>query len=144
MITVGRNMSATSITLISFIGVTISMLILLSASEGDWRIFAFVLLLGACYGVISIAKPLVTADLLGRDGFGAISGAPAPPFVALMAAAPFVAVLLWRAGGYDLTILAGAGATLLAAPLLILARRAALHRPAPSSNAATRETSDDL
>lgn len=144
MITAGRNMSATNITLISFAGIALSMLILLSASGGDWRIFAFVTLLGACYGVISITKPLVTADLLGRDGFGAISGALALPYVALMAAAPFVAVLLWRAGGYDLTIFVGGGAALAGAPLLMMARRAALRRTAPSSNAAARETSDDL
>ena len=101
-------------------------------------------LLGACYGVVSIAKPLVTADLLGRDGFGAISGALALPFVALMAAAPFVAVLLWRAGGYDLMIIVGAAAAFAGAPLLILARSAALRRAAASSNAAPRETTDDL
>jgi len=70
MITVGRNLSATNITLISFTGIAFSMMILLTASEGDWRIFAFVLLLGACYGVISLAKPLVTADLLGTLDFG--------------------------------------------------------------------------
>lgn len=143
MITVGRNLSATNITLISFTGIAFSMLILLTASEGDWRIFAFVLLLGACYGVISIAKPLVTADLLGRDGFGAISGALALPYVALMAAAPFVAVLLWRAGGYDLTIVVAAAAALAGVPLLIMAQRAALRRPSPWSNAAAKETSDD-
>ncbi len=144
MITMGRNLSATTITLISFVGVAVSMLILLSASEGDWRIFAFVLLLGACYGAISITKPLVTADLLGRDGFGAISGALALPYVALMAAAPFVAVLLWRWGGYDLTILVGGVAALAGAPLLIMAQRTALRRSQPSSNASAREMSDDL
>lgn len=144
MITIGRNMSATNITLVSFFGIAASMLILLSASESDVRVFVFVILLGACYGVISIAKPLVTADLLGRDGFGAISGQLALPFVACMAAAPFVAVLLWRAGGYDLTIGVGAAAALVAAPLLIMARRTALRRTTPSSNAAAKETSDDL
>ena len=144
MITVGRNMSATNITLISFVGMSLSLLILLTASGGDWRIFAFVIMLGAFYGVISITKPLVTADLLGRDGFGAISGSLALPFVAMMAAAPFFAVLLWRAGGYDLMIAVAAAATLIAAPLLIMARRAALRRITSSSNAAPRETSDDL
>ncbi len=144
MITLGRNMSAVTITLISFAGIALSMFILLSASEGDWRIFAFVLLLGACYGVISITRPLVTADLLGREGFGAISGSLALPYVALLAAAPFVAVLLWRWGGYDLTIMVGAAAALAGAPLLIIAQRTALHRSQPSSNASTREISDDL
>lgn len=144
MITVGRGLSATNISLVSFLGIALSMLILLTASDGDWRIFIFVLLLGACNGVISIAKPLVTADLLGREGFGAISGALALPFIALMAAAPFIAVLLWRAGGYDLTIMVGGVAALAGAPLLMLAQRAALRRAQPSSNAALKETSDDL
>ncbi len=61
-----------------------------------------------------------------------------------MAAAPFIAVLLWRAGGYDLTIMVGGVAALAGAPLLMLAQRAALRRAQPSSNAALKETSDDL
>lgn len=135
MTTLGRNMSATTITLISFVGIAGSMAMLFSAANGDWRIFGFVILMGACYGALSITRPLVTVDLLGRDGFGAISGALALPYVALMAAAPFVAVLLWRAGGYDLMLALGVVAALLGVPLLILAQRTALRRPPPSTNA---------
>ncbi|MEM7267995.1 MAG: MFS transporter [Pseudomonadota bacterium] len=128
MMTAGRRLSGADITLISFGGIALSMLIMLSAQSGDWRIFGFVTLLGACYGVQSITKPLVTADLLGLAGFGAISGALALPYIAAVAAAPFAAVLFWRWGGYDLMLVAGAVFTTAAVPCLWLARRSALRR----------------
>ena len=64
----------------------------------------------------------------------------------LIADAVMFPMVAWRfaRGRYDLVIAVGAGAALAGAPLLVLARRAALRRAAPSSNAAPREMSDDL
>jgi MFS family permease len=67
-------------------------------------IYLFVLLQGAGNGVVSILRPLVTAQLLGRTGFGSISGAVAVPFVAATALGPSIGSLIWRWGGYDLVI----------------------------------------
>lgn len=124
IMTFGRRLSAATLAVISFAGIAVATGIMLTASGGDARIFAFVILLGACYGVVSIVKPLATADLLGRAGFGAINGALAVPYIACIAAAPFAAVLFWRWGGYDLTLAVGAGLAAAAALLMAAAPRA--------------------
>jgi MFS family permease len=87
---------------------------------------AFVLLEGAGYGVISIMRPVITAELLGRHNFGVISGLIAIPFVGAVAASPTVAAVLWQAAGYDSVILLAAGAALLG--LLSLLSAAMIHR----------------
>jgi MFS family permease len=67
-------------------------------------VFAFVLFQGSGYGVTSIVRPLVTAEFLGREGFGAISGAQATAVMSAFAIAPTIASLLWEVGDYDLVI----------------------------------------
>ena len=93
-------------------------------AKGEAQVFIGVIVFGAGYGVLSITRPLVTADFLGRRGFGAISGALASPFIAGTALAPFVAALLWRAGGYDLTLAVGGAFAIAGAIFLWLAERA--------------------
>ena len=66
--------------------------------------WCFVLLQGAGNGVTSIARPVLTAETLGRANFGAISGFIAMMFMLMMALSPSVASLLWSLGGYDLVI----------------------------------------
>lgn len=117
-----RARSAAALTLGAYCGIAASALTLLFVA-GAPGVFAFVLLLGASYGVLSILKPVLTADLLGRAGFGAVAGALAAPYVATFAAAPFLAGLLWRAGGYDLVLTVMAGLAALGFCLIALAAR---------------------
>ncbi|MCP5155830.1 MAG: MFS transporter [Ectothiorhodospiraceae bacterium] len=72
-------------------------------------VFLFVALQGSGYGVTSITRPVITADYLGRDGFGAISGAIAIGYMGAFAAGPTLGALLWSIGGYDLVLLACMG-----------------------------------
>ncbi len=65
-------------------------------------LLVFVALQGSGMGISSIMKPVVTAELLGRRGFGLISGMMAVLFLSAFAAAPFVGSLIWEAGGYRL------------------------------------------
>lgn len=118
-----RRRSPVAVTLVAFCGIALAALTLLGWS-GAPGVFAFVLLLGASYGVISITKPLVTADLLGRAGFGAIAGALATPYIAALAAAPFLAGLMWRRAGYDLVLGVTAGLAAIGFALILLAARA--------------------
>ncbi len=67
-------------------------------------IYVFVMLQGAGNGIISITRPVVTALLLGRTGFGTISGAVALPFVAATAIGPSVGSMIRGWGGYDAVI----------------------------------------
>ncbi len=86
----------------------------------------FVLLQGAGNGVVSIVRPVLTAECMGYEHFGAISGVIGMMFMAMLAIAPSVASILWRAGGYDLVI--GFAACCCAVSLLCLARVSSLRR----------------
>jgi len=74
---------------------------LILAGTAPVLLAAFVVLQGAGYGVTAISRPVVSATVLGRDGFGAISGALALPFITASAVAPTLAAAVWSVGGYD-------------------------------------------
>lgn len=88
-------------------------------------IYLFVLLQGSGYGVTSITRPIVTAILLGRAGFGAISGALALPFVTATALAPSIGSVIWHAGGYDAVIASMVGMILFGFICFLIAARLA-------------------
>lgn len=89
---------------IAFGGVTVASLILIAAGASAAMVFVFAALQGATYGLTSILKPAMTAEYLGRTGFGAISGWLALPYLAGFAIAPYLGALIWTAGGYDLVV----------------------------------------
>src|SRR3546814_2244314 len=68
---------------------------LITAGASPALLAAFVILEGAGYGVTAISRPVVSATVLGRDGFGAISGALALPFIGATALAPTFGAALW-------------------------------------------------
>lgn len=102
-----------------FLGMAVAAGVLIAFGAAGAGMFVFVGLMGASAGVISIARPLLTAELLGRGGFGAISGALATPYIAMSAAAPFAAALLWGAGGYGLMLAAALAAALAGAAAVL-------------------------
>ncbi len=106
-----------------FAGMAAGAAALLFATGSPVLAIGFVVPYGAAYGIASIVRPVVTAELLGRTGFGAISGMLAVPYMLAGAAGPSVAALLWQAGGYDLVI--GLGVLLLLGGLVAvrMARR---------------------
>ena len=61
----------------------------------------FVLLQGASIGVESITKPLITAQMLGRENFGTISALVSILFVWGFALAPALGGIIWASYGYD-------------------------------------------
>ncbi|MGY6633861.1 MAG: MFS transporter [Alkalilacustris sp.] len=62
-------------------------------------IFAFAALQGVAAGLMSILRPVLTAQALGGAGFGRISGAIAMAPLLGSAAAPFLAAVAFEAGG---------------------------------------------
>lgn len=88
-----------------------SVLLLIVFPTSLVAIFAFATLYGAANGIMTIIRGTAVAELLGREGYGAISGALTLPANAAKAAAPFTAALIWSlSGGYDAvlwTIVAG-------------------------------------
>ena len=62
-------------------------------------IFGFAVAQGAGIGLTSILRPVLIAEVLGRQGFGAISGAAAVAPILASAAAPSVGAALLSLGG---------------------------------------------
>jgi len=85
----------------------------------------FVLLHGAGYGVYSIVRPVLTAEVLGRAGFGVVHGTMATAAIVATAAAPSLAAVLQAVDGYDVVILAAIAAILTGLAALVAALRSA-------------------
>lgn len=100
----GNLLAVTGFAALAFLLVSSAALTLTVAGTTAALIFLFAALQGSGHGLVSIVRPLVAAQLLGRTNFGAISGLLAVPFVGAMAIAPTLASLLWKAGGYPLMI----------------------------------------
>jgi hypothetical protein len=71
----------------------------------------FILLQGAGFGVMSIMRPVMTAELFGRENFGLVSGSLAMPYLGTAAVAPTIAAVIYWVGGYDLVIWFAGGAS---------------------------------
>ena len=71
-------------------------------------------------------RPVLTADFLGRAGFGRISGMISIPYVLGSAAGPLLAAWLWQAAGsYVLVLWLSLGLAVFGVFALIFARQAA-------------------
>jgi MFS family permease len=86
-------------TLVALGSVVAASAILWLAGMAPVLIFAFALAQGAGAGLMSILRPVLIADILGRQGFGAISGAVAVAPILASAAAPMLGALLLTSGG---------------------------------------------
>jgi len=102
MMSVERRVSMNAVCGLSFVLMAAAVVALIYADASPALLGAFVVLQGAGYGVTAITRPVVSATVLGRDGFGAIYGALALPFITATAVAPTLAAAVWSVGGYDL------------------------------------------
>lgn len=100
MMSVERRVPMNVVCGLSFALMAAAVAALILAGASPALLAAFVVLQGAGYGVTAITRPVVTATVLGRDGFGAISGALALPFITATAVAPTAAAAVWSVGGY--------------------------------------------
>jgi predicted MFS family arabinose efflux permease len=97
-----RRVNNAMATLISVFSLNLAALALMIAGSAPWMIFAFAALQGAGIGILSILRPVLIAQTLGRTGFGAISGA--------IAVSPILATALGPSVGAWVLALGGAGA----------------------------------
>lgn len=80
-------------------GLVCGSLALAASGVAVWLILAVAAIQGAAIGVVSILRPMLIAEALGQEGFGAISGVLAVAPLAGFAGAPYVgALILDRAG----------------------------------------------
>ncbi|MDD9910750.1 MAG: MFS transporter [Ahrensia sp.] len=105
MIATERHVSNRATTVFCFVSMTLAVLCLWTAGASETLIFTFVVLQGAPWGVMSIARPAVTRDVLGAAGFGVNSGRISGLSLAGAAIAPFGGALIWSAAGYNALLL---------------------------------------
>jgi predicted MFS family arabinose efflux permease len=74
--------------------VVVAAVVLWLAGAAPWMVFLVVAAQGAGAGLMSIMRPILIADVLGRRGFGAISGAAAVSPIVATAVAPTLGAFL--------------------------------------------------
>tara|TARA_R110001592_G_scaffold62432_6_gene191116 strand:- start:8347 stop:9573 length:1227 start_codon:yes stop_codon:yes gene_type:complete len=103
--------SAPPIAAVSLLAMATASAALLGAHAVPGLLVVFVLFQGAGNGVMSITRPVIVAELLGRRRYGVIAGILAMPYIGFSALAPGLAGLVWLATGYDgvlaMTLFAG-------------------------------------
>ncbi len=111
MIAAGQRVSTLGIFVACYIAMALAAGSLLGSGAVPVLLVGFILFEGAGFGVTSIMRPVMTAELLGRKNFGLIAGSLAVPYLGAAAAAPTIAAIVWRAGGYDRVIWFAIGAS---------------------------------
>lgn len=119
----GARVTTGQATMASLGSMVVAGALLWLAGVAPWLIFAFALAQGAGIGLTSILRPVLIAEILGRQGFGAISGAAAVAPILASAAAPSVGAGLLALGGpglvYGVCLALAAIGFLLMAVLLL-------------------------
>jgi MFS family permease len=104
MMSAERHVSTSEITVVVFIAVGLSILLLIAMASTPILVVAFVILFGAGYGIVSIIRPLIAREVLGENKIGAKLGAMSMLYLVGTASAPIVGSLVWGIGGYDLVL----------------------------------------
>jgi hypothetical protein len=87
-----------------------------------WWVLVFTLGWAVADGLLSIVRAGAPAEILGREGYGAVTGALAMASAPLRAFAPVIVALVWQwSGGYDAAIWMLAAAGLLAGVGFVMA-----------------------
>ncbi|MGI9355199.1 MAG: MFS transporter [Rhizobiaceae bacterium] len=120
MIATERSVSTRATTIFCFLAMTAAIVCLFLAGAATWLIFAFIMLHGAPWGVMSIVRPAVTRDVLGGAGFGLKSGRINALSLAGSALAPFGGALIWQLSGYSAMLMV-AFVLMIAASVIIVA-----------------------
>jgi hypothetical protein len=89
-------------------------LVLLFLAKGDlWQLVVFTLLLGASQGVITIVRGALPLALFGTKGYGAVLGVIATPILLVNAFSPAAFALLVDRFGWQTSLYALLGCSLL-------------------------------
>lgn len=132
MLAVEKHVTLATMAMGSFVAVLIAAAALYNVGAAPMLIVVFVLFQGAGFGVTSILRPLLIAELLGRRKFGFVAGLLATPFMGIFALAPTVAGMVWKSsGGYDAVIVLAGAASLIGLGALSLASIAAKMADSP-------------
>lgn len=123
-----RRLNSVPLAMIAISTACVASLVLLTAQYHPALIFLFAVLQGCAFGVFSILRPVMVAEILGRAAFGAISARTSIPYLVAVAISPYIASLIWHAAGYDVVILFALIASLIGLIAVRSLRNAAHHQ----------------
>lgn len=122
MMAAERHVSTSGLFIVCTVALAIASLSIFGASAVPALLVSFVLFQGAGNGFVSILRPVIVAEYLGRKDFGLVAGVLAGAYLFGFALAPIVGSLIWELGGYDRVIEFTLAMAVLAFLALIVAR----------------------
>lgn len=125
MMAVERHISTSALFIACTLAAAIAAVSLYGAAAIPALMVGFVLFQGAGHGVISILRPVIIAEYLGRKDFGLIAGVLAAIYLVGYALAPTVGAFIWQIGGYDRVIEFALAMTIIAFAAIVLASQIA-------------------
>ncbi len=128
MLAAERHVTTLTIAMGSYLTMAMAAAALLHSTSTPGLVVAFVILHGAGYGVTSILRPVVIAEIFGRGNFGVVSGLLTIPFLGGVALSPTLTALVWRSTNYDVVLLLLLLACLVGLLCLVMAWKVS-HRP---------------
>jgi predicted MFS family arabinose efflux permease len=136
MVNVEHRISSLAIAVLCQLAVGVAAFCLMGAIAFPFLLAGFVMFQGFGNGVTSIIRPILTAQLLGKQDFGVISGMTASVYITGFATGPTLGSLVWQAGGYDLMLFLAAGLGAVGTLLLLAAGYLARtdHQAAPDGS----------
>ncbi|OYU16897.1 MAG: MFS transporter, partial [Rhodobacteraceae bacterium PARR1] len=118
----GVRLGGRSALLLTLAGFVVAPVVLVLAGVAMPLVFGFALVQGAANGVLTILRPLLVAEDLGSEGFGAVSGMMSIATLAASAAAPMLGAVLMALGGWALLVTVSGVTAVLALALAMLPR----------------------
>jgi predicted MFS family arabinose efflux permease len=101
LLALGRKLQTVTMGRIITFLFPLSVLLLIVLPPSAPALFTFATVYGAGNGIMTILRGTAVADLLWREGYGAVNGALSLPATFARAGSPYLAALLWHfAGGY--------------------------------------------
>ena len=120
----GTRLGARMATVITVSAAVFAPVLLILAGAAHGLAFGFAVLQGAAMGIMTILRPVLVAETLGEEGYGATVGLMAIPGLAATAVAPVIGATLIWAGGGALLIAVGGGLAVVSMALALTMRRA--------------------
>ncbi len=122
MMAADRHVSTSFIFMTCTLAAAIASFSLYGSTAVPALLVSFVLFQGAGHGVVSILRPIIIAEYLGRQDFGLVSGVLASIFLVGFAFAPTIGSVIWEWGGYNQVIIFTFVMAIIAFVALVAAR----------------------
>ena len=96
-----QKFSINIISTLTFILKIVATIFLIYANNNIYLLILFVIFQGSGAGMTSIARPVVTANIMGYERFGSVSGAMAVGYIGGSALSPIIGAQIWEWSNYD-------------------------------------------